>query len=948
MAKTKAPSPHEHQFVSLGQLLQTIWGADDLESRVAIALDHIHSTYPYSLLWLGQYDRFKHQLVTRGVKTSENRGFGRPQVALYPGDLMEQVVVQQRPILVPDLAAESRSGEWRAIAKKHGLQAAAIYPIRRKSDCFGVLVLASNHWGITPDTAEKSTLMTLTGALAEGFYQNELEQQRQRVKQPSKPLLTLLEKLEQTDGLKTRLQLVVDETHRFVGAAQASVFWFDAQTRCFKHRVSNQWQRKAGITRAWKGTQTLMADDIKGFYQSLSNGEMVVIGEAESSLKAGMVGRLMSHIQAQSLLAAPIMLDHELLGFVSVEGAGPRVWTDPEKAYLRGVARLLGLTMPAAEMTDEIAQVKANQVLTAGLAQSIHSDSDWQQVLALCAKQLFEQLGVENLIVLRPDLERGGFESGFQSHHGQGKPAAVRSDWRTLHDLDWQLLEQSTSPICIENLEDDLKLVAWRPRFLEMEAKSVMACNVTPGRAPEGVILVTASTSRRWSQIDQDLLQAVSQQVGLLLHQWQLQRQADQQTQLHETMQWGLRNLQRVFNPTQLEQTATHHIAQLLQAPMVTLITWEPKQAQAKIADVVIRQKGFSVQVDQTLSVNGDAIISWALQTDGILPLNLEDLPDITRQWLQGPHGCEILLVALRTAPEHDPNGVLVLADHSDRQWTDQQMNMLAILVNQLAWCRRHLLLTERLTKKQRKLAELNWYKQHQIDQMQRQLGSTLQRLNAFSFGQSFATNQRYQQMMRQLQLISERLTYLTQKERWALQKTYETLPLVTLLNRLMERVNPIVQKKQLWSKVHCESNLSLAGDMQKIEFVLYELIARACDRTPTGGRVDIWCRQIDRKWLEISITDSGEVSSTLVHALRNEHSQDPLADSVLLRSPGLQLDICRSLMNHLGGEFTLEQLEDNRTLSRVMLPLARANKRQKLPPKPLEDQVIYSTTGSR
>ncbi|MEL7503219.1 MAG: GAF domain-containing protein [Cyanobacteria bacterium J06554_6] len=947
MVKTKAPNAHEHQFVSLGQLLQTIWGADDLEARVAIALEYIQDNYPYSLLWLGQYDRFKHQLVTKGLREDPKRGFARQQVTLYPGDLMEQVVVQQRPILVPDLKGEPRSGDWATIAKKHDLQAAAIFPIRRKTDCFGVLVLASNHWGLTPSTAEKSTLMTLTGALAEGFYQESLEQQRQRVKKPSKPLFSLLEKMEETSGLEARLQLAVDETHRFMGSAQASIYWFDAQTRCFQRRAMNQWKRQGSLSKAWKGSQTLLADDVKGFYQSLLSGEMVIVGEAESSLKAGMVGRLMSHIQAQSLLAAPIMLDGELLGFLSVEGAGARVWSKPEKNYLRGTARLLGLTLPGAEMADEIAQVKANQVLTAGIAQSIHSDSDWQRVLSLCADQLFDRLGTENLVVLRPDLERGGFESGFQSHRGEGKPP-MRSDWRPLHDLDWQLLEQSQAPICIENLEDDLKLVAWRPRFLEMGARSVMACNVTPGRAPEGVILVTASHSRRWSQHDQDLLQSVSQQVGLILHQWQLQRQADQQTQLHETMQWGLRNLQRIFKPVQLEQTATHHIAQLLQVPLVALITWQHSQPQAKIADVVIRQKGFAVQADHSISVQGDAIVSWALQTDGILPLNLEDLPDITRQWLQGPHGCEILLVALRTAPEHDPNGVIVLADHRDRQWSDQQMNMLAILVNQLAWCRRHLILTERLTQKQQGLAELNWYKQHQIDQMQRQLGSALQRLNAFSFEGNFATNQRYQQMLRQLQMVSEQLNYLTKKERWTLHTTYETLPLVTLLNRLMERVNPIVQKKQLWSKVHCEANLSLGGDMKKIEFVLYELIARACDRTPTSGRIDIWCRQLDRKWLEISITDSGEVSEVLVQALMDEHTQDPLADSVLLRSPGLQLDICRSLMGQLGGEFTLERLEDYRTLSRVILPLAKSNQKTKLPPKPLKEPIIYSTTGSR
>jgi hypothetical protein len=32
---------------------------------------------------------------------------------------------------------------------------------------------------------------------------------------------------------------------------------------------------------------------------------------------------------------------------------------------------------------------------------------------------------------------------------------------------------------------------------------------------------------------------------------------------------------------------------------------------------------------------------------------------------------------------------------------------------------------------------------------------------------------------------------------------------------------------------------------------------------------------------------------------------------------------VCQSLMQQLGGEFTLSHMEDGRTLSRVMLPLA-------------------------
>ena len=293
-------------------------------------------------------------------------------------------------------------------------------------------------------------------------------------------------------------------------------------------------------------------------------------------------------------------------------------------------------------------------------------------------------------------------------------------------------------------------------------------------------------------------------------------------------MQWGLRNLQRAFQSAQLEKTATHHISQLLKVPCVALVVWESHEPKAQISKSIIRDKNFEIHSDKPILVSSDAIINWALQTDGILPLNLEDLPDTTRQWFTASHGCQLLIAALRTAPEHEPNGVIVLADHSDRRWSEQQMNMLAILVNQLAWCRRHLLLTERLTGQKDQLSTLNWYKQKHIVEMQRQMSDALQRFTAFAFEQNFATNPRHQQVTRQLQRVLENLTHIQTEESWELISTYAKVPLVTLLNRLMGRVNTHVQTKQLWTKVHCESNLSLGGDMQKIEFVLLELLTRA------------------------------------------------------------------------------------------------------------------------
>ncbi|MGB7487935.1 MAG: ATP-binding protein [Phormidesmis sp.] len=121
---------------------------------------------------------------------------------------------------------------------------------------------------------------------------------------------------------------------------------------------------------------------------------------------------------------------------------------------------------------------------------------------------------------------------------------------------------------------------------------------------------------------------------------------------------------------------------------------------------------------------------------------------------------------------------------------------------------------------------------------------------------------------------------------------------------------------------MHCESNLTIAGDIVKIEFVLYELLAMACDRSPVGDRIDIWCRPIDAQWLEISITDEGSVSPQVLKELRKGRPLDLLSPSTLHQPINSYLWVCQSLMQLLGGEFTLSSMEDGRTLSRVMLPL--------------------------
>ncbi|MEO1619601.1 MAG: GAF domain-containing protein [Cyanobacteria bacterium J06632_3] len=888
----------------LSQVLPAIWEAETLEKSIQEALAAIRAEFGYSLLWVGLYDRFNHKLDTRGVITNGPRRFSHTSLSLHPGDLLEQVIVQLRPMVVADIREESRAGGWTRIAQTFELQGTVILPIQRQNLCFGLLILGSRRWGVTPGILENSTLLAINNALAEAIHQNALEEQRQKTKQPAKPLLSLLGGLGKVSGLEARLEKVQDETQKFVGAP-TSIYWLEPRGRHFWCRVGKL---------KGKADNTLAVSEVQSLYQMLCADEMLVVGELEGSIKASVANRLMLHLGAQSLMVSPIVYQGELQGFMAVQDKHPRIWSDVERAYLQGATQLLGLAMPTAEMDEALGQMRSNHLLSAGITRSIHSDRDWMHVLGLCVEQLAARLGTDQLLVLNANTVRGGFDLCYRAGHGIGRA----DHWPPLDAVDEKLLRRAHTPASVESVDSDLKFAAWRSQLDALGAKSLMVSNTAAGQTPEGIVLVIDKIERRWSQAERELLQTLSSQIGLILHQWALQRQTDQQAQLHETFQWGMRSLQRLSQLEPLDQSAARHISQLLQVPLVGIVSWENGAAFAQANTVLAQNNKFKIDGSRHISVEADALLNWAVSTEGLLTLKLEDIPAEPERWIQCPDRTQLLAMALRTAPEHEPNAVVVVADSGSRQWSDEQTTLLAIIVNQLAWCRRHLKLTGKMLTTQQQLTQLNWYKQQQIEDLNRGLKECLPQLAL----DGRSANPRQQMLLQKMDSLTDRLTHVSLHERWSMDIRAQNTPLIGLLKRATARANPLIQEKQLWSKVHCESNLMVAGDVNKIEFVLYELVAEACARSPVGDRVDIWCRPIDETWLEIAITDEGQVDPMVLQELSQGPPVDLLSPSCLQLPENSHLWVCQTLMQQLGGEFTLSQMEDGRTLSRVMLPI--------------------------
>ncbi len=894
----------------IGQVLPTILAAETLEDAIRVALELVQAEFGYSLLWVGLYDRHAQKLDTRGVLTQGSQRFTHTSIELQPGDFLEQVVIQQQPAVIADIREESRAGVWTQVAKAFELQGMVVLPIQRQNVCFGLIVLGSRRWGTTPGILQNPTLLTISHALAEVIHQEQLETQRQKEKQPAKPLLALLQTLGGLSGLDARLEAVAKESATFIDAT-TSVYWLEPRGRHFWCRIG---KGKRGRN---KEKESLPVSEIQSLYQMLCNNELLVVGELESSVKASVANRLMVQLQARSLMVAPIFYRDELQGFLTAEGSSPRVWSEVEQAYMSGAAQLLGIAMPTAEMDEAVSQLRSDHLLSAGITRSIHGDRDWLHVLGLCVEQLATRIGTDQLLVLSANTERGGYNLCYQTGQGASQISNQTDHWHPLDEVDDQMLRRAYSPASVEDLAHDLKFAAWRSRLQPMGAKSLLVSNTSPGHAPEGIVVVIDKATRRWNHAEREILQALSNQIGLILHQWCLQKQTDQQAQLHDAFQWGMRSLQRLAKIDALDQSATHRLSQLMHVPLVGIVAWENGADTATVAHTLAQSNKFRIDDTKPISIETDALLHWAVSTEGLLTLTLADLPTEGR-WISGPEGTKLLALALRTAPEHEPTAILVMADSANREWSEEQTTLLAIIANQLAWCRRHLKLTQTMLAQQEQLIRLNWYKQHQIEDLHRGFEECLQQM----VSQSGSSDPRQKMLMQKMETLGSRLTHVTQAEKWGIDIRTQATPLISVLKRATARANPLVQARQLWSKVHCESNLTISTDTTKVEFVLYELLVAACKRSPVGDRIDIWCRPIDQNWLEVSITDEGSVDPTLLKALADGRSEDLLSPAAIMQPQNSHLWVCQSLMQVLGGECTFSQMEDGRMLSRVIIPL--------------------------
>ncbi len=344
---------------------------------------------------------------------------------------------------------------------------------------------------------------------------------------------------------------MVEATPDLIQLSRTNIYRYTADRRYFWCRASNR-QLAPRWNESQRAASGLAVQDLGEFYEALAADRIVSIGESHSSLKSDLAEKLMQQIRVRSLLAGPILLDGELFGFLAVEDNHPRIWHENEKNYLRGVAQLVGLTSPLSEMEEKIQEARSDRDLTASITKAIFNNSNWQETLKTIAESLSQRLGTKFFLLLERS-PKGQFKPIY--HNFLPQTTLKPNFLNPLSQDELKLLEGEPEVVAIDNLQQDKRLKTWRKDLWNLGMRGILASktgmtattskeeNATGGTG-EGVLVLGSEAGRTWNKSDRELVGVVSQQLGLILYQYQHERVLKRQKDIGEALQLGLTILQ--------------------------------------------------------------------------------------------------------------------------------------------------------------------------------------------------------------------------------------------------------------------------------------------------------------------------------------------------------------------------------------------------------------------
>ena len=959
---------NQEQLITLANILQILREEDNVELLIESVFNYLLDNFDYRLIWLGLYDRIKHHLVGKKGFPEDNNDFFKQTFILNSGGLLEQVVIQQRPIGIPDLRQEERAQEWWDIAQKHQIQGTLLFPIRCKKCCFGVIVLGTHLWGISPHEEEKAHLAMVLGQLAATLSKLEIEWQFTHVKHPSKPLFSILEEIYQKPSLDLRLESVVMQTQKFIEPSSTKIYWYSNGERAFWHRVSIKAAQEEVDINTNPSSPKILVSDTPDFYQALSGGQLITIGSGRSLLKTKTTEKLLSQLKIRSLIAAPIIVEQHLLGFVTVEDTQARIWDKADKNYLAAVAQIVTLSVGQKELDTFVQKEEENNQLLLKVQSIIKNESKTNKALKNISKLLKDQFKINNLWILTEFSSNNIYDVFYNDDDFQEKPLLKR-----ISEKQWKNNGFPDSIVTIENIKSDYKLKQWHNSLQALDVTSLIACYI-PQKYLTGILLISHSKPYVWTNSEQNIIKQIAENISSLLGEEFLKQKFKNTAYHYQRMKKGFIDFWRIaFSSGNFEQVWLRYLALILESPVGVLITWNTSEKdnedidiQGKLKALVDSNSYLSLPQDLSISINKDPLIKTILNgTRGCHLISRSTIPVESRYWFLSENPEEnktiednmittiqvdnksknlehFLTMALNSFGDSKTEGVIIFGDITRRNWSSDRIELIELLIRQFASFNQFRKKEINNNEEIKKLQFLNWYKHLCLEVMHQSVTSSMEAFGVIQ-NQSYSNEieasalvqMRQHKLLGQLDNTRFLLESVLSEEKFTMTPNLTEVSLTNMLQRLLIMLETIYKQRRLWLRLQNQGKVNIFSDPIKLECVMFELLMNCYRRAPNGSNIEVRFRTLEEEdlripspvkdcsYVELSIWESNVSRFRKVNTEEKAVTPDYENLSAKPIKPGnFSLLMCQRVVFVLEGNIKFYTLEDGSFLTLLLLPL--------------------------
>ncbi len=939
------------RLISLGRVLQILREEENIEVLIQTTIDYLGEEFDYQLVWISFYDRLEHRLLGKGgIIANGDVNLLKQHFILNAGDILEQVVIQQRSLNISDLRTEPRAGEWRRIAEKSSIQSTLLFPLCCKDRCFGIALLGSQSWGVAPTQATKSKLSMVLGTLASTLHHMETEWQHSNIKRAEQPLFQTLEHLSQQKSLVARLEPIINLTQEFICPSRTNLYWYDQKKRYFWHRLGNR-QATRGLRRLRDTAPGVKVSEAYDFYETMVAGKLVAIGSARSPLKYSSTKALLSRLKVRSLLAAPISVQDRLVGFVAVEEQAARIWDQVEQNYIVAAAQLIALVVAGEERQVTLEQTQADINLAAQIAHHLNLAEELPVTLKNCAQLLLRTFQVEGFFLLHSAPAPHSARLVYNLVHQEcSAPLLLLTEEIAILDYQEQLLEQDLLPdeieqmpsevIAIEDWESEPRLNGWRQPLEEIGVRSLLVCWIN-NPIVSGVMILAQSSPRTWNQSQSQMVRFLAQQLGWLLAVSKFKGEIQNLNEQKNLTQTGLSQIQK---HSQLSSSVIsqwlEQVASILSASCAMLLTWNSHSQNQQIAQV-IALVGANLNVESGsklhLDIASEPLIKKVISQDNYISCSTGALSPKLRSWLPSNNPRQSLILSLPTPmPLLSKNkGVVLFFFDEEQSLPNHLIENLQTLLGQFGWCYHQHTFVSRLLKQRREQQILNWYKHCALEMLYHGMVAinsattmeaedtlaTTTSANAITSIQRMRSQQLQRQLENTLKLIAPAIT----EEKWHLSKHWSSVYLANILKRVLLLLEPLYQEYQVQTRVYEQESLPIECDRFKLECILYQLLTVCYQRNDSCGEINFyvqpWLDGDQELGVELFILQKQRQTTAESSSPQLALPENLPSLSIPISKFGSNLKVCSRMLSLLHGQLKLYHLEDGSYLTQLRIP---------------------------